>query len=950
MRIPSRFQTKLDQDQSLDGIVKSVVSLYSHFLVEHNIEFFPEYTNHGITHIEEILIAADDLMPDDTFNHVLKPIDVSILILCAVLHDSGMHLNIDLFAELVDKDNQNILVKDIDDKAWPTLWNDYLEEVKKYSGKQKKNLFGNEYQPFKKPTLHDKLSIDKADRMLIGEFIRRYHPRLAHEMSLYGIKYRGKVFFKLPDSISTNHKDLVGLISRSHGMNLRDTFSYLSNKYDDEWAQPYNIHVIYLMALLRISDYFQIDASRTDTLMLKIKSFDSPFSEFEHNKHLSIDFVKTSTKDPETYRVQANPQTSLMFIKLTELFKDIQYELDTSWAVLGEIYGKDRVSKQPKLKYRRIKSNLDKDGIFVKNISYVPEKISFDTDPDLPKLLISPLYGSKPTYGVRELIQNSVDACSERQYLEKDCEPIIRASIEEIDEQIFFIIRDNGKGMSLYEIKNYFLKVGSSFRRSLEWAKNFTDNDGLPRVLRNGRFGIGVLAVFLLGDKIRVITRSIFDKHGYRFDASVDDNQIEVFKDNDCDYGTTIKVQIDVDTAQSLVESSYIDNLRIPAWDSWFVFNKPLILYKKSFQNIYEDWYQKSLLNFTEGKDFENWNTFKIEAIDKILWSYDQFELKRILRSKDVTVCNGIIIPEPYVIHHEAIKSAPSVIVYDSRGELNLNLSRNKIDGEAIYEKKLIKEIYKQIIAEVLMLDTFHNYKSNRFFRKARRAYYHPAFSESYQTSLNSFKIDSNPIPLIYSKDGFCLFHEFFINKLVGKTIIEVMLNEKQGNGHFFDWNKAESDQYLFLLKDGGFDNGMRINYLIENLNNAPNTVSLQPASEIVAIKSYYYHTIFESSNKTKKSVIKTHKRLCYDQEWVIYSYKYDHDFSNLLNIDFLKGQSVYIKQSQLALVETEHALFNTILEKHFGNNIVIPYDINDRKKIFKYAFDDLEPFMNNIK
>src|SRR5919202_4608591 len=151
MRIPSRFQTKLDQDQSLDGIVKSVVSLYSHFLVEHNIEFFPEYTNHGITHIEEILIAADDLMPDDTFNHVLKPIDVSILILCAVLHDSGMHLNIDLFAELVDKDNQNILVKDIDDKAWPTLWNDYLEEVKKYSGRQKKNLFGNEYQPFKKP-------------------------------------------------------------------------------------------------------------------------------------------------------------------------------------------------------------------------------------------------------------------------------------------------------------------------------------------------------------------------------------------------------------------------------------------------------------------------------------------------------------------------------------------------------------------------------------------------------------------------------------------------------------------------------------------------------------------------------------------------------------------------------------------------------------------------------
>ncbi len=153
------------------------------------------------------------------------------------------------------------------------------------------------------------------------------------------------------------------------------------------------------------------------SFLIKFKSFTSRFSEIEHQTRLSTEYFKTDAKDPETLFVDLKPQDGLMYTKLMKLFTDIQRELDTSFAINGEMYGRSK--DYLKLRYRRIKTNLNNRKV-INKLPYVAEAFRFEADPDLFKLLVGPLYRYDPSYGVREVIQNSVDACIELSFKIKD--------------------------------------------------------------------------------------------------------------------------------------------------------------------------------------------------------------------------------------------------------------------------------------------------------------------------------------------------------------------------------------------------------------------------------------------------------------------------------------------------------------------------------------------------
>ena len=93
----------------------------------------------------------------------------------------------------------------------------------------------------------------------------------------------------------------------------------------------------------------------------------------------------------------------------------IQRELDTTWAVFGEIYGRFDTMNGFGLTIRRIRSTLDDLPALSKRLTYLPVHARFrSSDTELLRLLVGPLYGNDLTIGVRELIQNAVDACRER--------------------------------------------------------------------------------------------------------------------------------------------------------------------------------------------------------------------------------------------------------------------------------------------------------------------------------------------------------------------------------------------------------------------------------------------------------------------------------------------------------------------------------------------------------
>jgi molecular chaperone HtpG len=423
------------------------------------------------------------------------------------------------------------------------LWEDFLSEARRFDGRKLLSLFGDT-DPVRRPPAKV-ADFTLRDRLLIGEFIRRHHARLAHEIAIHGIPGIGGRAVSLIDRTSETSiwlSDIAGLIARSHGISLRNTLPFLERRYH---IRDFNgLHSIFLMVLLRIADYLQIQAKRAPTETLQVRRLVSPISQGEWKVHSSVRNITTAVDDPEAVYIDAAPQDIQSFLRLREWIQGIQAELDLSWAVLGEVYGRYSQERLDNLglKLRRMRSSIDDTESFSKSVGYVPARITFEAaNPDLLKLLVGPLYGDDAAIGLRELIQNAIDAVRELDELlnhrpelksverrQQDADVVVTIACDKDYFPTAITIADRGIGMNLDVVENYFLKAGASFRRSDAWRKQFEDEAGRSTVLRSGRFGIGALAAFLLGNTIEVTTRHIESDvdHGLCFSASLDDPAI----------------------------------------------------------------------------------------------------------------------------------------------------------------------------------------------------------------------------------------------------------------------------------------------------------------------------------------------------------------------------------------------------------------------------------------
>ena len=124
-------------------------------------------------------------------------------------------------------------------------------------------------------------------------------------------------------------------------------------------------------------------------------------------------------------------------------------------------------------------------------------------------LMGTELYGN-PEVALRELIQNSKDACLLRNAQEikwgnPKYEPEITVKYYSENGEDILEVTDNGTGMDQDIIDNYYSRVGSSFYKSTEFytLKSETNADFTP----TSRFGIGVLSCFMVADILIVDTK-----------------------------------------------------------------------------------------------------------------------------------------------------------------------------------------------------------------------------------------------------------------------------------------------------------------------------------------------------------------------------------------------------------------------------------------------------------
>lgn len=905
MKLPKKFEAIISKNQNYYSIVLDIITSFEPIFKDNKLYFFEEYTDHGINHIEKVLESAEFIITDESFEKITSN-EILILILSIILHDIGMHIELSTFNSMLKGDYDSTRIEILDDKTWNELWNDYLNEVKRFSSIQKRNIFGDENVHFKLPDLTNKDNLTGHDKKLIGEFIRRHHGRFAHEIAIIGLKGENGFLSFGTEKLDIKNRELAGILARSHSMNVRDTFSYLEDIAHESWRNPQGINIVYLMVVLRISDYIQIDSSRVNPYLLKLKSFNSPISQLEHNKHLEVVSLNFNQPDSEKIYADCSPSKSELFVKIKDLITDIQNELDKSWASLGEVYG-FLPNNKPSIKFRRITSNLD-NKVYLKKLNYVPKRINFEVDNNLSKLLVAPLYGDNPTFGVRELLQNSIDSCIERKYIENQknnftFNPEIKVSIKRVKEDLsVFNISDNGKGMNDYEIINYFLNVGTSFRKSMDWKKRFIDEEGKSKISRTGKFGIGVLASFLLGEEIKVNSKSMSDEKTYSFTANIDSQYINISKEtNRSDFGVDISISIN-DKKRNELLTNYSSQL----WTDWYIYDEPKISF------IVDD----EILAINNKYSLDKFYDFETEEFEKISWSYIN---DSSFYYSSMIACNGIIITENYEPneflkkHYEIIRKKPAVLVTDKEGIFPVKLDRNDIDcDEFPFEEELLIEVSKHFIAKLLTI-------------------------EIDLTNLNKTKLIHSP-KFIYGKEGFLIDCNYFLNGIKDKTtFIRLMTNKSNVEIDFEKFEKC-----FFTIEFNKYF----------GLKSQSNNIAPSGGARIIMPKANYV-PLFDTNTRYINKYLKASSIIEEESnEHILYRIdgynKQPSILDKIINID------KNLLSNCISIQEITHSFFNNIncgkvlgdlLEKYIKNNYIIPYDISLRRKLYKEAFEDLEKF-----
>ena len=702
----------LTQVADLESAVSSARGDFGPILNADRRPFFPEYTDHGIAHVESVLSTAVALARDES-RQLLTPQDAAVLVTATVLHDIAMQLTETGFLALVLGQVPDSSIPwfkaNFNEKPWPELWREFQAEAVRFSGRQNQRLFGSP-EPVPSPDLSHPSNLTQTQRLLIGEFLRRHHGRLAHEIAIHGFPGPAGTSPIVLSPKFGAYRDIAGVVARSHALPLRPCADYLKGTYGD-LRTPRCVHAVFLMGLLRVADYLQVESERAPKQLMRVRALASPVSAGEWRMHHAVVHVHQAGDDREALVVHAQPQDVSTYLKLKDLLAGIQSELDHTWAVLGEIFGPVPDLHALGLTIRRVRSNLDDEPSFAATVPFVPEYAAFEAaDAELLKLLVGPLYGDDPAIAVRELVQNAVDAVLElRDYLthHPDHAQAIESTLPTQSHDVvvsletdaagehWLRVTDKGRGMTVEVIRDYFLRAGASFRMSDAWRREFEDDKGHSRVLRSGRFGIGALAAFLLGEQIEVVTRPIERQDGISFSATLDTAPIELRHIQGASVGTTVRVKLSETTYNTLK-----DNRK--TWD-WYYLRNPSVQRVIEGQPVNE-----GRRGFVPPQDAVERPWFRLPQSDHmgVDWTYDD---------RPRLCCNGIVVikeddhralfnKDLYELrfrrNDEYAIRPPHLSICDPDGHLPLSLDRLSLRSRCLsFEEALLEDIARNIVA-----------------------------------------------------------------------------------------------------------------------------------------------------------------------------------------------------------------------------------------------------------
>lgn len=496
-RIYKTLKLKCESDTSVGSQVMSLVNeaVYSSYQrTKTIIRHMGEFTLHDGTHLFRVLHLMEILLTENNIKELSIP-ELMLLALSAFFHDIGMSPD----------ENDVITWKKAWDKS-PSFESKYEEESfnkfkRFYSARPEQQIIIEELIAQGKNS-----NADTIKAYLITEYIRQTHADRARE--IIAKEWNNKIVYR-----DTDLTVEFAQICYSHN----DDPLCLLDLDKSYLCGPNTVACLPLVGvILRLSDILDFDAKRTPPILFSHMYVRHPVSIKEWNKHRAVEAWEIS---PEIIQFSAKCTHPAIEASIHDFCDLIDHELSLCNNIISSLneFNKNK-SRQISLK---IPFKVNRDKIETKKDIYnKPLYIYRETQFNLSKsqiidlLMGTKLYGN-PEVALRELLQNSIDACKLRQAQEKkwgnlyDPEISVRYYSENNEE--YLEVTDNGTGMDQYIIDNYYSKIGSSFYKSTDFLnlKAESNADFTP----TSRFGIGILSCFMVADTLSVDTRRVYAPH-----------------------------------------------------------------------------------------------------------------------------------------------------------------------------------------------------------------------------------------------------------------------------------------------------------------------------------------------------------------------------------------------------------------------------------------------------
>ncbi len=434
----------------------------------------PNFTDHSVRHMDALWTVADRVLTEDEIGS-LSVGEAFLLGIAFYLHDIGMAFaaSPEGLARVRESQQYRIFVARVrfaaNDREWEEL-------------------------------------ASKAEAQAVAHAVRKLHADAASILATAPIPGTSQ-FLLEPNIVREIWATTAGKMSSSHHWNLDQIERELGRQGTVPLGNVGKGDLAYVACILRLVDYAHINRDRASTLERALRQPLEPDSLLHWLAQEKIDGPERDGSEL-VYRSSSPIQ-----------------DVDAWWLYFGMLSGLDREisavrryldhrpPSQGRLSLERVRgaSSPQEAAIFIQTSGFAPIEVNIRAGSidRLVKLLGGEtLYGAEPMAAVRELIQNARDAVMLKGAVaENDFE---RASfalpiIVKLDtkEPASLEVTDYGVGMSRRVMTDYLVSIASDYWTSEQFFTDFPS--ALDRGFKPaGKFGIGFVSVFMLGDQVQV--------------------------------------------------------------------------------------------------------------------------------------------------------------------------------------------------------------------------------------------------------------------------------------------------------------------------------------------------------------------------------------------------------------------------------------------------------------